>query len=233
MSLKSETSRVNGAKSKGPKTPETKQISSRNALRHGLTSRHTIVLECEDKAEFDELHAAFYAFWRPSNIVEQDLVDDMVAARWRLRRLSTIETAAIDTEVQIRHPELQKQYEDPDLGVTLGQAVHAMAAGPAFGILARYHTRLCREYKSTLRLLHDIQGPRSALGRSATPVEVPAAESGQPSQPVEREQKPAETAVHVVASPMPEIEDFETNLDSPRLRPRKPLVAVSAMGSAA
>ncbi|MEO7652899.1 MAG: hypothetical protein ABIZ80_20750, partial [Bryobacteraceae bacterium] len=68
---------------------------------------------------------------------------------------------------------------------------------------------------------------------AGAPAEVPAVESFQPSQPVEREQKPAQSAVHVVASPTQEIEDFETNQDSPRLRPRKSLVAASAMGSAA
>ena len=72
MSLKADTSRANGVKSRGPKTLETKQISSRNALKHGLTSRHTLVLECEDQAEFDEFHTALHAFWRPANIVERD-----------------------------------------------------------------------------------------------------------------------------------------------------------------
>src|SRR5438128_9637966 len=45
--LKSETARINGAKSRGPKSPETRQKSSRNALDHGLTAASTIVLACE------------------------------------------------------------------------------------------------------------------------------------------------------------------------------------------
>ena len=40
--LQSETSRANGAKSKGPKTAEGLAISSKNALKHGLFTREAI-----------------------------------------------------------------------------------------------------------------------------------------------------------------------------------------------
>jgi len=43
--LKSETARTNGAKSHGPKTPEGKEASSRNAIKHGMTARNTYILE--------------------------------------------------------------------------------------------------------------------------------------------------------------------------------------------
>jgi hypothetical protein len=44
-----------GKKSRSPKTPETREKSSRNALRHGFATRHTVVLECECPEEFEEM----------------------------------------------------------------------------------------------------------------------------------------------------------------------------------
>jgi hypothetical protein len=43
--LKSDTARANGAKSRGPKTAEGKEKSSKNSLKHGFTSRHSILLD--------------------------------------------------------------------------------------------------------------------------------------------------------------------------------------------
>ena len=48
---KSESARINGAKSRGPKTEAGRQRSSQNALKHGLTAE-TLVLPTEDPAEF-------------------------------------------------------------------------------------------------------------------------------------------------------------------------------------
>lgn len=42
------------ARSTGPRTPEGKAVSSRNALKHGLTARQ-IVIKGESQAEFDAL----------------------------------------------------------------------------------------------------------------------------------------------------------------------------------
>src|ERR1700730_12115164 len=47
--LRSAASRANGAKSKGPKTAEGREKSSRNSLNHGFTSKKPIVLKCENE----------------------------------------------------------------------------------------------------------------------------------------------------------------------------------------
>ena len=49
--LKSETARANGAKSRGPVTPEGRAASSRNSLRHGFTAE-SVVLPTESQEDF-------------------------------------------------------------------------------------------------------------------------------------------------------------------------------------
>ena len=84
--LKSETARINGAKSRGPTSVEGREKSSQNDLKHGLTSDSMMVLDCENRDHFDELLNTFLGIYQPANLAEEDLVEEMVAARWRIRR---------------------------------------------------------------------------------------------------------------------------------------------------
>src|ERR1700676_4948924 len=105
--LKSATSRANGAKSHGPKTPEGKEISSRNSLNHGFTSKKTVVLKCENEDDFQEMLGRYAATYQPRSPVEEGLVNEMVACRWRMQRLRMIETALMDSEMERELPEAE------------------------------------------------------------------------------------------------------------------------------
>src|SRR6476620_9928916 len=102
--LRSDTARANGAKSRGPKSPETKEKSSQNALRHGLTARHTLLLACENAEQLNQLQEEFESIHKPATPAEQDLVDEMVAGRWRIRRSRAVEVVMIDCEIVLRKP---------------------------------------------------------------------------------------------------------------------------------
>jgi hypothetical protein len=65
--LKSATARANGAKSRGPKSPETREKSSRNSIQHGFTARKTVVLECENNDEFHEILADYVTTYQPGS----------------------------------------------------------------------------------------------------------------------------------------------------------------------
>jgi hypothetical protein len=61
---KSEQARINGAKSKGPVTPEGKKTSSRNSLKHGFAATQNVVISLEDEPEWN-LHRDFQNFQTP------------------------------------------------------------------------------------------------------------------------------------------------------------------------
>jgi hypothetical protein len=77
--LKSETARINGAKSRGPKTAEGREKSSRNSVTHGLTGRNIVVLECENQDDFWAVHAEPMEIHQPATPAEKDLVEQMVS----------------------------------------------------------------------------------------------------------------------------------------------------------
>src|ERR1700720_1285470 len=114
--LKSDTSRTNGAKSRGPTTVEGKEKSSRNSLKHGLTAGSgNILLDCEDPDEFEEIFNKLLGIHEPSTPAENDLVEEMVAARWRIRRMWTIETGLLNAEIATQQSSPSVSDKDPSV----------------------------------------------------------------------------------------------------------------------
>src|SRR6266542_2820856 len=89
------SSRANGAKSRGPKTGAGKQVSSRNAIRHGLLAQ-CVVLRNENEVDFDRIVSQFLGRFRCADDVEAGIVEEMAAAAWRLRRSWAIETSILN-----------------------------------------------------------------------------------------------------------------------------------------
>ena len=86
-------SRLNGKKSQGPLTARGKDHIRRNALKHGSTAQLT-VWSNENAAHFQDLLHALLLRFQPTNDVEFLCVEEMAMARWRLRRVVGVETAA-------------------------------------------------------------------------------------------------------------------------------------------
>jgi hypothetical protein len=85
-STRAETSRLNGAKSRGPKTPEGKARSAQNALKHGMRAQKYLVLPDEDAAEFEALEAALVEELAPVGALQTVLARRVAVAAWRLAR---------------------------------------------------------------------------------------------------------------------------------------------------
>src|ERR687893_3042384 len=76
--------------STGPKTPQGKAAARQNALRHGLLSAELLV-PGEDEAAFKELSERLRGELRPVGELEGLLVERVIVAAWRLRRLGRVE----------------------------------------------------------------------------------------------------------------------------------------------
>jgi len=85
-----QANRRNALKSTGPTTPEGKAAASQNALTHGLLSRQAL-LPGEDEATLAELSGRLRDELRPVGELEGLLVERVIAAAWRLRRLGRVE----------------------------------------------------------------------------------------------------------------------------------------------
>lgn len=141
-------SRENGAKSKGPVTPEGKTRVSANALTHGLLSK-AVVLRWESRDLFDAFQQAFLDQYQPSNDAEFMLVEEIVAAKWRLRRLWSIETRLLGLETDLLQPALDEEFGNVDIATNIALAYRKNCdESRATANLGRQEARLARQARA-------------------------------------------------------------------------------------
>jgi hypothetical protein len=119
-----EANRRNALKSTGPRTEAGKEISRRNAVRHGLTAE-TIITALEDAEDYRAFEAAITADYDAQSTVERELVLRLASILWRLRRVTTMETGLF--EIQAEHLRGHQQIRQliPDSAAV----IHALSPG--------------------------------------------------------------------------------------------------------
>jgi hypothetical protein len=178
--LKSETARINGARSQGPKTPEGKARSSQNALRHGLTADYN-VLPTESLDDFQILLQAHVDRYRPADAVEMELVQTMAIARWRLRRIGIIESGMFENEIERSRVQLDMLCEHLHDDNRLAMAFRTLAnEGKALTLLMRYESSLNRTYDRALKQLAELQS-QQVQNEPTEPASPPVHELPRPS----------------------------------------------------
>jgi hypothetical protein len=157
MSNKAEAARINGAKSNGPTTAEGKAIASQNSLKHGLTSSR-VVLPHESQEEFDRLEASIVNRFKPHDEIEHELVHEMAAARWRLRRIAAMEVAIFNKAFK-----QQRELLGPDADTAeIQDAAYAeVAESKSLRMLSRHQSQLRRAYEKAWREIELIQEHRN------------------------------------------------------------------------
>jgi hypothetical protein len=149
-------SQENGAKSRGPKTPEGKRRSSRNNLRHGLLAR-TVLLSNECPKAFAKLLSALEKDFQPWDTFSQSLVETMALARWRYIRVCSMEAAVLQDQLakqqsaDVQNPDRPSQTPSTQAGL----AFHDLCDRSSDGVdhLARAEDRFERQYARTYDLL--------------------------------------------------------------------------------
>src|SRR5258708_97161 len=127
-------------------------------MRHALPDGSRSLLERERGGEFNKMENAFAAMHQPATPAEQDLVDEMVAARWRINRIRTIGTVILDCEMVRKKPEIEKTFLQPDSGVHMAMAFRTLAEeSNCLALVSRYETRLSRMYDRAYSTLRQLQ----------------------------------------------------------------------------
>ena len=83
----------------GPNTPEGKATSARNSLKHGFNAAMT-VLPGEDASAYDMVLRDLRLDHRPRTTIEDQCLQQMGHAYWKLRRVAALEKALWDAELE-------------------------------------------------------------------------------------------------------------------------------------
>jgi hypothetical protein len=120
--------KANAQLSTGPRTENGKAISSRNALKHGLTAK-TVLLPGEDDAAYQALAASMLKDYEPLSTVEAALATELIDLHWRLQRASSVEARILSVDA-------------PDFKALNYVSLHA--------------ARMNRQFSTTLQELQDL-----------------------------------------------------------------------------
>ncbi len=152
--------RQNAKKSTGPRTPEGKARSSKNALKHGLLARDAVMAD-EDPAEYDRQLQILEENLFPKNAIEFELVLQIADSRWRLRRITRIEAGlttyqyhGTDRATRERYPDTVvpgRNGENQLLGKSMQDHTQALHN------LARYRTMTSRDITRALRMIRQLR----------------------------------------------------------------------------
>jgi hypothetical protein len=205
-----DSSRANGAKSRGPVTAAGRYNSSRNNLRHGLLAK-SAVLEEERSEAFSQLLADLAREHNAQTETQLTLVEHMAMARWRIARLWAIERELLQSE--IHKPEHIRL--SPTCRVTRAFA-SLVERDDVFTVLNRYEARLDRQYARSLNLLIKLADPDTPLSEFFHSNPVPQSDTSGIGLPA----CPSAEGASVVASPA--VEDANNPSAGPYSEPSLP-----------
>ena len=114
--------RQNASKSTGPTTNKGKASSSKNAIKHGILSRH-LLLSTESKKQLNSFRRDMFEALAPKGALEVLLADRVVVSAWRLRRTIEAQTDNLEGIVGLRRTEVKEAWTVADINKELGLSI--------------------------------------------------------------------------------------------------------------
>jgi hypothetical protein len=185
-------SRRNGAKSRGPRTPDGKVRAAQNALKHGMRAQKYVLLPQEDAAAFAALETAILAELAPEDVLQTLLARRVAVAAWRLERADRREAEVLEF----------RSYEDANAGLAL---IRDGNATRSFDTLMRYRGAAMAEFWRALKTLKALQAeqaephvvaPAPVRAQSSAALETPVIQLAAPAPVRARPSRPAARRAH-------------------------------------
>jgi hypothetical protein len=212
-----QASRANGAKSKGPVTPQGKLNSSRNSTRHGMFA-DTIVLEAEERSQFLQLLDELFEEHQPRTRTETMLVETIAAARWRQDRIWGMQKVAFDYDVASSPSGAELNPLRAVLALRSPETVRTHE------LLLRYEIALDRQISRALLRLQQLQAREKTAPQERTQQPVETATQPPPAPP---QMSPKPAAQNPESWPKP---PSSTPLGAQQAVPQSPARVNSAPG---
>jgi hypothetical protein len=186
---RAEAARRNGARSKGPTTPQGKSRSSQNAITHGLTACSFLFTPSEEEL-FQQHLAAVRGHWNPQSAYELYLVGKLARAEYLHDRAEAIQVSLLDLELDTNAAKIIDAFDSIDPAGLLAIGYKSLDDhSPAYRNMDRHLVRLSRERVRLTDLL-----------RSVIAVRLPSGAEGDPEAPSQQIIFP-----HEPNNPLPEV----------------------------
>ncbi|MBM3787098.1 MAG: hypothetical protein FJW30_22300 [Acidobacteria bacterium] len=183
---RSEQARINGAKSKGPKTEEGKEKCAKVNLKHAAYAAKATVLPHEDPNAYELLWATIVDQFHPGNAFEYGIVDEIANHQWAARRLSRAAQQVTANQMQefLRNCPTDQTPEEAYIRVE----TEGCAAAERLERRARAHTR---DIARLVKLLNDIRKYSKSNGGSQQVIEMMTRRVEVATQPAPKPAAPA------------------------------------------
>jgi hypothetical protein len=130
--------RADGAKSRGPRTPEGKKRSCRNALKHGLLAHNVTVSDTETEI-LETLEQAYTERFTPRDALEFHAVEELAYYKYQMRQTWMMQAATLHVQMVRDFQELAGEWDSiPPLERQAMAITSCLQDGPALLLLERY-----------------------------------------------------------------------------------------------